>query len=258
MDRGGGPYGVAADNGADNGGAGQPARLSSEELLGKHGASSAREFCCTFWGTKWDASDVDLDHADGDGEAVYQFQTAWGPPLDWAAAAARRHPELNLVLWWVRGGGRACGGGRRSYTAAGSAWLRLRVPAWARAPVWAWARMLAQAGDGAGAGACAGVGACACAAVGTGTGAGAGTGVCSGLVAGLSRVRHLCRCAGTKKPAATLPASARGKMAKSRPVPVPAPAPSSASPRQPAPARASPRPVRASPHQLAPCPPTLG
>ena len=97
-----GPHEVAADNGADTTGntGGGPVQLSSEELLEKHGASSERDYCCTFWGTKWDACGAGLDYEDGGTEAFYTFETAWSPPLEWAAATSARYPELTFAMWY--------------------------------------------------------------------------------------------------------------------------------------------------------------
>ena len=54
------------------------------------------------WGTKWDARGADLD-AD-DEELIYTFDTAWGPPSTWAAAASALHPDLQLTLTYEEEG----------------------------------------------------------------------------------------------------------------------------------------------------------
>lgn len=39
------------------------------------------DWCCTNWGTKWDASEVRLVRHGDSIEA--RFDTAWGPPIEW-------------------------------------------------------------------------------------------------------------------------------------------------------------------------------
>lgn len=65
-------------------------------------------FCCAAilfsrlgtekWGTKWDArgSDLEVD----DDQLYYSFDTAWGPPTDWAIAASALYPDLWLNLFY--------------------------------------------------------------------------------------------------------------------------------------------------------------
>jgi hypothetical protein len=61
----------------------------------------------TNWGTKWEPSfshtPVYLtgEHPDlhrTEGRAVYTFDTAWGPPLEWLERAAEIFPSLRLTL----------------------------------------------------------------------------------------------------------------------------------------------------------------
>ena len=52
-----------------------------EELYHEYGAVNWYEWCCKYWGCKWDAGDVDYMGLDFDTcEAHLYFSTAWGPP----------------------------------------------------------------------------------------------------------------------------------------------------------------------------------
>jgi len=54
------------------------------------------------WGTKWNASDVDLDQ--GDGELAFTFDTAWGPCGPVVAALASQFPTLRIIHMYAESG----------------------------------------------------------------------------------------------------------------------------------------------------------
>lgn len=68
------------------------------------------DWCCANWGTKWD---VYADVTPHEGGLRYTFDSAWSPPEEAIAAAAKQHPKLNFVLnYWEEG---ADFGGQRVY-----------------------------------------------------------------------------------------------------------------------------------------------
>lgn len=50
------------------------------------------------WGTKWDACDVELSYAPGEGEAAISFNTAWSPPIEVIVAMVEMYPELHFTV----------------------------------------------------------------------------------------------------------------------------------------------------------------
>lgn len=67
-------------------------------------------WCCTNWGTKWDIYDNDITTCDNDDIRpeedmhVYDFDTAWGPPLQWAEEASRLSPNVTITLEYAEPG----------------------------------------------------------------------------------------------------------------------------------------------------------
>lgn len=76
---------------------------------------------CDHWGTKWDASfgnpfialgtdtmDVEASPAgmqeQFNDELLYEFNTAWSPPLPVIAEAARQHPDVTFILHYAETG----------------------------------------------------------------------------------------------------------------------------------------------------------
>jgi hypothetical protein len=54
------------------------------------------------WGTKWDV-DATVER-DGDTCAVYTFDSAWSPPVEWVHAASAKYPSITFRLWYAEGG----------------------------------------------------------------------------------------------------------------------------------------------------------
>jgi hypothetical protein len=82
----------------------QKALVAAEESnLAKYGYRNWYDWCVNNWGTKWnaggdnDAMQVDYDEDVGDqGTALFQFDTAWAPPLGVLEKLMDTHPELSI------------------------------------------------------------------------------------------------------------------------------------------------------------------
>jgi len=71
-------------------------------LVDKYGASNWYDFCCTQWGTKWNACDPSL--AGQDSWVSFGFQTAWSPPEPIVAALAEKFHYLDFSLRYIEMG----------------------------------------------------------------------------------------------------------------------------------------------------------
>ena len=79
-----------------------------EEYMTEHGNGPAGpigntkfnwyNFNSEAWGTKWDASNVDLTI--GSSEVDIRFETAWSPPEPVFIAMANQWPTLEFEIWW--------------------------------------------------------------------------------------------------------------------------------------------------------------
>ena len=68
-------------------------------LQARYGSSDWFHWCVANWGTKWDATNVDVNGGTGDSnELFYSFDTAWAPPLAWLNRVATLYPELDFQL----------------------------------------------------------------------------------------------------------------------------------------------------------------
>jgi hypothetical protein len=82
----------------------QKALVAAEEAnLKKHGYKNWYDWCVNNWGTKWnaggdnDAMQVDYDEdVNNQGTALFQFDTAWAPPLGVLDKLMETHPELSI------------------------------------------------------------------------------------------------------------------------------------------------------------------
>ena len=94
---------VAGRSGADD----SPEQIqlvaAEESNLKKYGYKNWYDWCVNNWGTKWnaggdnDAMQVDFDEDVGDqGIALFQFDTAWAPPLGVLEKLMDTHPELSI------------------------------------------------------------------------------------------------------------------------------------------------------------------
>ena len=82
----------------------QKALVAAEESnLKRYGYRNWYDWCVNNWGTKWnaggdnDAMQVDYDEDVGNqGIALFQFDTAWAPPLGVLEKLMETHPELSI------------------------------------------------------------------------------------------------------------------------------------------------------------------
>lgn len=57
------------------------------------------------WGTKWDLSnDTYFHNMIEEKELEYQFNTAWGPPINWLATVSKMYPLLTFSLKYAESG----------------------------------------------------------------------------------------------------------------------------------------------------------
>ena len=73
------------------------------EKTGKHIKdgfnSGGYEWCCRHWGTKWNACSINIVEQDLKyGEVMYEFDTAWSPPIPVIVQASKMFPELEFEL----------------------------------------------------------------------------------------------------------------------------------------------------------------
>ena len=62
----------------------------------RYGKNNWYDWCITHWGTKWDA-DATLTNEIPD-FLVYEFESAWSPPVAWLTKVARDFPRLRFTL----------------------------------------------------------------------------------------------------------------------------------------------------------------
>ena len=66
-----------------------------EEAL--YGDKTWVTWCPANWGTKWDANNC-VVITEKPNRVVYQFDTAWGPPIQWLEKVAAIYPKLHFEL----------------------------------------------------------------------------------------------------------------------------------------------------------------
>lgn len=72
-------------------------------------------WCCSHWGTKWPASDVELvDYVEGTPNSVLEahFNTAWSPPHGFLAYMTKVYPELKIYCQFEEEGYQTIGEAR--------------------------------------------------------------------------------------------------------------------------------------------------
>lgn len=62
------------------------------------------DWSCENWGTKWNACSGSLDYRNGGKTVIYNFDTAWSPPVPWFESAVQAYPDLEFDLEWEEGG----------------------------------------------------------------------------------------------------------------------------------------------------------
>ena len=66
-----------------------------KNLIQKYGADNWRNWQVNNWGTKWNATNVNLVMDDN---LNYSFDSAWSPPVEWFYKLIQKYPELDLNL----------------------------------------------------------------------------------------------------------------------------------------------------------------
>lgn len=70
--------------------------VTQDRLRTRYGAVNWYDWAQKNWGTKWDAGEVDHDASPE--YRYYAFNTAWGPPAEWAKRASAAYPELRFSI----------------------------------------------------------------------------------------------------------------------------------------------------------------
>ncbi len=69
---------------------------SNKAMIKKHGADNWYDWRVSNWGTKWDVTAELTDETDE--SLVYDFPTAWSPPISWLKKVSRDYPKLSFRL----------------------------------------------------------------------------------------------------------------------------------------------------------------
>ena len=69
----------------------------NQDLINKYGYDNWYDWNINNWGTKWNACEVD-SNKNNEMEIIYNFQTAWSPPVPWCTTLFDKYPELNIKL----------------------------------------------------------------------------------------------------------------------------------------------------------------
>ena len=86
----------------DQEGVGEDFNMTAEEdalLRQKHGVNCGYDWCCKYWGTKWDACDSSMTRKDPD-TVVAVFNTAWSEPKPFFKEASLLYPTLVFRAMW--------------------------------------------------------------------------------------------------------------------------------------------------------------
>jgi hypothetical protein len=80
-----------------------PNRTNAKEMKDKYGYEDWYEFRVSKWGTKWNASDVDLQLTSPTSLSI-SFNTAWSPPIPVIEAIAEKYPFASISLEYYEEG----------------------------------------------------------------------------------------------------------------------------------------------------------
>ncbi len=81
-----------------------PNKDNADEMKKKYGFSDWYDWRVTNWGTKWNASDVELD-IETSQQIRIRFNTAWSPPTPVITKIAEKFPFAFITLDWEEEGG---------------------------------------------------------------------------------------------------------------------------------------------------------
>lgn len=73
-----------------------------DSIMDRHSWYDGYTWCVSHWGTKWDIADTRATL--GEEEYVYEFDTAWSPPVDWVQHVAEVWDDLHFLLKYEEGG----------------------------------------------------------------------------------------------------------------------------------------------------------
>lgn len=65
-------------------------------LKARYGAADWYDWQTANWGTKWDAGTAHFDALPG--RRIYEFSTAWSPPIEWAKRVSLLYPSLEITI----------------------------------------------------------------------------------------------------------------------------------------------------------------
>ena len=65
------------------------------------------DWCCENWGTKWDASEGDIDVSGG--EVIMRFDTAWCPPEGVVRVFDEKYPDVSRTFFYREDGMQVAG-----------------------------------------------------------------------------------------------------------------------------------------------------
>lgn len=69
------------------------------ELMSRYHVDNWYDWCCKYWGTKWDASsDFICDEGYPEGVEEIEFQTAWSPPEAWFSHLVETFPDEEISM----------------------------------------------------------------------------------------------------------------------------------------------------------------
>jgi len=74
-----------------------PNKTNPQEMIDKYGHADWYDFCCSKWGTKWNACDVEM-RLESPTEVSMSFNTAWSPPIPVIEAIAQKYPFAEITL----------------------------------------------------------------------------------------------------------------------------------------------------------------
>lgn len=72
----------------------------NEMFIEKYGADNWLDWAIKNWSTKWDAYHADIKKF-SENELIYEFDTAWEPPINWLRFASEMFPGLEFHVTYV-------------------------------------------------------------------------------------------------------------------------------------------------------------
>ena len=73
-----------------------------QDILDKGYSAEGYEWQIENWGTKWDVNGVFIKRSGN--KVIYDFETAWTPPLEWLHAVSQSFPQLRFSLKYMEPG----------------------------------------------------------------------------------------------------------------------------------------------------------